>query len=189
MSNTNSLALIIFSLLAFFFLGRPMFSEMQNLRTEVKSYKQEIEKINTLESRKNELLAKLNQIPLEDRDRVSSFLPSADEVVRLVSNLDALALKQGIDLTQVNFGPEKYDRARAVSDTVAPEVYNSRIITLSFSANYSNLQAFLKNVEQSLRMVDIRSVDVSSEADKGGLYQYKVSAEVYWLAEQIVKNE
>ncbi|MEK9185822.1 MAG: hypothetical protein AAB863_03535, partial [Patescibacteria group bacterium] len=60
MGTTNSLALILISLGLFFLVGKPAFSDISRFQAEKQEYTDAIEQINSFESKKDELLTKLN---------------------------------------------------------------------------------------------------------------------------------
>ena len=52
-------------------------------------------------------------------------------------------------------------------------------ISFEFASSYDNLKKFLSDIESSLRLIDIRSIDFNL-SDKG-IHNYKVTTEIYWL--------
>lgn len=181
MNTTNSLVLILISFGLFFLFGKPAFSDINILREEKAKYNAAIDQINLLESKKNELLAKLNAIPASDREKMETFLPTKEGLVRLIADIDGIASKHGIGIQSADFGETKTDLSRSVSEIPAVKAYNTKTLNITFSADYNNLAKFLVDLEKSLRILDIRTIDFSVGNLSSERYQYKISAEVYWL--------
>jgi Tfp pilus assembly protein PilO len=181
MSTTNSLALIIISAGVFFLFGRPALSDMNILREEQKNFEKAIEEISLLEQKKDELAAKLAAISEEDRGRIDSFLPSEEGIIRFVADIDALASKYGISISTVNIGESSANTASSIAEAQTPSDYNSKTISMNFSANYGALIRFLSDLEKSLRIIDIKSVKLSGNEESSGVYQYELRGSVYWL--------
>jgi hypothetical protein len=51
---------------------------------------------------------------------------------------------------------------------------------MAASGSFSALQAFLHGVEQSARLLDLRSLTVQG-SDTGGVYKYQMTIRLYWL--------
>jgi Tfp pilus assembly protein PilO len=185
MNTTNSLALILISFGLFFLFGKNALSDIYLLRTQKQEYNAAIDQVNLLKNKENELTAKLNDIPASERQKIETFFPTKDRLIRLVADIDGIASKLGIGLTAVDFSESTTDLSRSVSEAPAAPPYNSKTISMTFSSSYQNLKLFLTKLEKSLRIIDIRSIDLGQGSDLtdsfSGVYQYKVSADVYWL--------
>lgn len=186
MNVASSLALIIISVGTSFFFGKPLLSDASALKEERVKFEEAVEKARQIEERKNELLARLNEITAVDRERIETFLPTREGVVRLVADIDGIAAKYGISIDAVSSGESNSDVTRSASDTEpTSKYYGTKSLTLDFSAGYADLVAFLIDLEKSLRVIDIRSIDLSSSIDETGkstgVYQYRVTGDIYWL--------
>ena len=181
MNITNSFALILISLGLFFLLGKPAFSNISALKTEKQEYRTAIEQINLFENKKNELITKLNNIPASDRQRIETFLPTKERIIRLITDIDGIASKHGISIASADSGEPRTDLSRSVSELPEQKIYNSKTIDITFSSDYANLIKFLVDLEKSLRIIDVRSITFGQGTDFSSVYNYKVSLEVYWL--------
>lgn len=194
MNTTNSLALILISFGLFFLFGKPALSQIYLIKTQNQEYIDAIDQVNLLENKESELTAKLNSIPISERRKVETFFPTRDGLIRLIADIDGIASKHGIGITTVDFSESTTDLSRSVSESMPTPSYESKTINITFSSSYQNLKRFLAELEKSLRVIDIRSIDLSQGADpsgsSAGVYQYKVSADVYWLKDlQHNKND
>lgn len=184
MNSTNSIALILVSVGLFFLIGKPALSDVDLLKAEKEKYNAAIAQINVLESKKDELLAKMNNIPVEDREKMQTFLPAREETVRLITDIDGIASKHGISVTSASLGTPKTSSSRSIAEVSDGKAYNSRMIDITFSSNYDDLIDFVIDLEKSLRIIDIRSISFttgSTARAASGVNEYKISMEVYWL--------
>ncbi len=181
MNNTKALALILISFGLFFFMAKPLFNSISVLQKQKQEYRAAIDRVRQVEEKRDKLLTKLNDIPALEKARVESFLPTEDEVVRLMADIDAIASKYGISIEEIKSGPANFDAARSTSEAPRERPYNSKLLSFSFSSDYQNLAGFLIDLEKSLRIIDIRSIEFSQGSDSESVYRYRVDAEVYWV--------
>jgi Tfp pilus assembly protein PilO len=176
--KANSLGLILIAGALFFFLGRPQLSALDSLRQEKDSYKQAIDDLHKVEARKNELLAKLESVPAEDQRKINIILPEKPNIVALVSEIDSIASKRGITVRNINSG-QQASFSGAVGEVPPEKNYSLTTLSFDFDSSYDNMKYLLTELEGSLRLLDIRSVDFGV-SDKAGQQTYKVSMDVYW---------
>ena len=53
--------------------------------------------------------------------------------------------------------------------------------SFSVSAKYEVFLEFLKQLEESLRIVDIRNIEITRSSSEGMIYDYQVTMDTYWL--------
>ena len=187
MKNSTPIILILLSLAIIFFLVKPAFSEMGLAQDEEQNLVDLSRQITQTLEVKNKLLANLNSIPQEERQRLDTFLPTRTEVVRLIATIDSVASRHGISLEQAALNATKPDSERDSGVPKPKSYYDSEVIALSFSSNYASMTSFLEDLEKSLRVVDILSIEVGGGGDgvnaKGAVYKYTVTMEAYFLSD------
>lgn len=191
MNPTNSLVLILISAGLMFFMAKPLWGGISLLREEKQHFISEIDKTRQLESKKNELLTKMDGISDEEKQKIEAFLPGTDGSVRLIADIADIASKHGISIESIDTHMGGNVSPQSIAEAPVEKDYDSKMVTMLFSTNYTNLSEFLIDLEKSLRMIDIRSVDVgqaSSEPGLGGVYGYRVDVEVYWLKDLKYEN-
>jgi len=77
-----------------------------------------------------------------------------------------------------NFKTETGDKVETVGVDQTP--YGTLTLSFSTTASYTTFLAFLHDIEESLRLIDITSVQFNS-SDLSQLYDYSVSIKTYWL--------
>lgn len=180
MNRTNSIALGLIAIGIFYFLTKPMIASLADLSAKKDEYQTALDKLNSLEELKKTLSDKMNSLSDEQKQELQTLLPDDPGTVKLVSDIDSTASKYGISIDKISTAPVNSDSAASVADAAPAKNYNSELINFSFSADYPHLKSFLNDLESSLRLVDIRYIELNT-GNKGGVNDYKVSAEIYWL--------
>lgn len=153
-------------------------------RAQVKSYDTALAAADAFSEKESELLAEKAALSEADLARLSSFLPDGVDNVQLILDLDALANRTGVNLS--NFDVTATDENQMTSGLTGNRLplTNSRpaeSLTLSVSATgtYGAFRAFLDGVEHSLRLLDLIGLQVNDSAT--GVYTYDMVFRIYWL--------
>lgn len=173
------LLLVAIATALFFGFTQPLFDSIQELKITEKSLNDAFANANQLKVTRDELVKKLNTIAPSDLDRLNKAIPDRVDNVRLVIDLDNLARQSGMSLTNIKI---QSDRASvAAQSVVGPSGKKYALIGLSFSVagSYSNLRAFLTNLERSLRIVDVRALSFTA-GDKDS-NEYSIELDTYFF--------
>lgn len=120
--------------------------------------------------------------------RLAIFLPDSVDNVGLILDINALAARSGLALSNVDVLKNNPDtpgtRTGASSSSgVLPvkQVNPLGSIDLSLSAvgTYAALQSFLMGIEKSARLLDVR--DITVKGSETGVYTYQMIVRLYWL--------
>lgn len=126
-------------------------------------------------ARENELAAQRDAIDPANLARVQSFLPDSVNNVNLILNVNALAARSGLALSNIDVA--KSDSGAAVTQSSGP--IGTVDLSLSAVGTYSALKNFLQGVEKSARLLDIREIQV--RGSDSGVYDYQMTIRLYWL--------
>lgn len=184
--------LIGLAITIFFTFTEPLYSELSYLRSQAASYDEALNNSKALESERDKLTQKYNSIGGENLERLRKMVPENVDNIRLILEIEKIAEPYGMTLRDVKYS----------SETVAPEdpgvitggvaAYQSQdygVWDLEFQTNgtYTDFVNFLKDLERNLRIVDISSIEFSSEVAVGPAgtpaegYQYQFHVKTYWL--------
>lgn len=177
------------SLLLFFTFTNPIYEEIKNLRNVSASYNDALGNSKALEAERDKLTAKYNSISQTDIAKLEKLLPDGVDNIRLVLEIEKLALPYGMVLKDVGYDAsneeEETKRDQSVESGRLP--YGVWNLSFSTSGTYNNFVNFLRDLENNLRIVDISSIDFSAE-DMPGLnpnipqaYNYDFAIQTYWL--------
>lgn len=187
----------------------PLYKEISNLRAEVVSYNEALDNSKALEAERDKLTQKYNSIDPVNLGKLQKLLPDSVDNIKLILEIEKLASPYGMILKDVKYdvlkkneespsgiNPSAGPAAEAVSvagNTLSAgdnKNYGAWDLEFSVQGNYYNFLNFLRNLESNLRIVDIASVDFSS--DTGGEvglntvqpsnnYKYQFKIRTYWL--------
>lgn len=134
-------------------------------------------------AQQNELASARNAIDPVNLARLSVFLPDSVDNVGLILDMNALAARSGLSLSNIDVMANSANTAEDSSDGVLPVSDASPIssVDLSLSAvgTYTALQAFLTGIEKSERLLDVRDIVVNGS--NTGIYTYQMKMRLYWL--------
>lgn len=129
-------------------------------------------------SQQNQLQAQEDAINPDDLKRLTTFLPGSVDNVRLILDLNALAARSGLSLSNVGVSapaPAAPDAAPVPGTSAVGSVE----LSLSAIGTYTALQSFLSGVEKSERLLDVE--DISATGSDTGVYTYQMKIRIYWL--------
>lgn len=132
-------------------------------------------------AQQNELADARNNIDTTDLARLTTLLPDSVDNVVLILDLNALAARSGLLLSNIDVMKNDAKSANSAGALPATGVSPVGSIDLSLSAvgTYNAFRAFLTGVEKSARLLDIR--DLVVKGSDTGSYVYKMTLRIYWL--------
>lgn len=195
--------ILIFLLLAsvglFFTVVDPTYKENQTLQSEKTKFVEALAKAQDLQAVRESLEAKVSGVAKNDIVRLERLLPNNVDNVRLVIDIEQIANRYGMTLSTLKLEKKKeagqetavVERQNGAfarqsttggSSQVGPaqnDPLQSLLLTFKVSSSYGNFLRFLKDLENSLRLIDIIGVSFSSgEAD---FFDFEISIRTYWL--------
>ena len=173
MKNIIPAALILISIFGFNFLIRPIYDRTPTLLGEIVQYESALKKAQDLSGLVAQVGEKYNGISGDLLSRLDKVVPAAPNNMQLVADISAVAARFGASVKSFQIGG---DSSLTVGDS-ASSPYAPTAISFSFSSSYPNFIQFMKDLEDSLRIMDIYSISFAS-GDKS-IYDYKVSLAVY----------
>jgi Tfp pilus assembly protein PilO len=172
---------------AFFLYTQPSYDSVRALESEIGDYNQALQKATELQQLKQSLLSRFNAFNPADVDRLYRLLPDHVDNVRLVLELDNLAVRHGMALQNVILSnPRDETESGAVSAIGAGrQKYSSLTLKFTTFGSYENFRAFMHDLESSLRIVDLVSLNLQEARDFQSvtelLYRYDITVRTYWL--------
>ena len=161
----------------FFGYVDPVYDEVKVLRAEEARFIDALDRSKELQQLKDQLLARYNTFSSVDLERLQKLLPDNVDNVRLVLDLDGIASNYGLQIRNVSI-----DRgAASVPGTISSDTksYSSIVLSFAVQATYSDFLLFIQDLETSLRLVDIFSIEFSEPVTDR--YDFQVSIRTYWL--------
>lgn len=193
------LILLAISVGLFFTYTQKTYGDIQALQVKESSYNDALTNANELETVRDQLLEKYNMFAPGTLDRLSKLLPDNVDNIKLILEINDVAVRYGMSLKNVKFD----SAAASTSSAKQIEQSNSKIaeknkeygifdVEFSTEGTYPNFVAFIEDIEKSLRIVDVNSITFSSPENSGSfggatpskpadLYKYDFKISTYWL--------
>ena len=174
---------------AFFLYTKPTYDIVQAQQIQIAQYDQALDKAVQLQQLKQSLLSRYNAFDPKDLGRLQKLLPDHVDNISLILDLNSLAAQHGMALENVDVTNSGGATVTDVTQTTIgskQQDYDSLTLKFTTHSNYANFEQFLKDLEASLRIVDLVGLSVTRDAGGGGsangaIYQYQITLRTYWL--------
>jgi Tfp pilus assembly protein PilO len=166
---------------------QPKFSHISELRTSLASYNEQLNTAKKLQSEREQLITVYNSIQKSDLDNLTTLLPDSVDNIRLIIQLDSIAQKNGLaTIRNVAFSTDEKQQSSDDEEDASDQPYGTFKISFDTSGSYTNLLAFISDIEANLRLVDITDINLTPVSQDGKTssadsFQYKVDIQTYWL--------
>lgn len=187
MKSFISLLFIAVSITVFFVMVKPKYQSLQNLRTSVATANANLETATKLAKSRDELFARYQGISKENLDNLKTLLPDSVDNIRLIIQINSLATKNNLSLLRnVDYQTEQQATTANQDPQAIQKQYGEFTLSFQTSGQYKNFLAFISDLEQNLRLVDVVKVDFSPadqgvQQNAGTSLSYKVTLQTYWL--------
>jgi len=176
MSNIISIVLLIASVGLFFGYIDPAYMSVKELLVEKENYSHALDKSAELARERDKLLVKYNEMPKAEKDKLLKLLPDNIDNIRLIIDIDNMASAYGMRIR--NFKADVSTQKETLGKDTTP--YGTLTLSFSTTASYNFFLTFMKDLEHSLRIMDVTSISFNS-SDTNQLYDYSVVVKTYWL--------
>lgn len=156
---------------------------------QIKQYDAALTAAQRFEQKQAQLATEAKALPQDGVARLQSFLPDGVDNVQLILDLDAVAARSGIRLSNFVTTEVKGGQAASVDANGTPTLaldngqpYDSLDLSMSGTGSYTQFRTFLDAVETSLRPLDLMEFHLSDAgAAPGNGYKYDMTFRLYWL--------
>ena len=189
--NTTATILIILAIALYFTYTSGVWNDAMAVKAVNDQYSGAISSAEQLISIRDKVLKDYNNISANDRDNLDKMIPNTVDNIRLIIDLNSVALQHGFSLKNItasakqdssnsssnnsvssaNSGSSSFNISVPTLDTVA--------VSFSVSAPYQQFISFMQDLEASLRIMDITHLSVT--ANDTGTYDFSVQLNTYWL--------
>ncbi len=192
------ISFLIIIIALFFIVIRPFYKDIQQIKKDVLVYSTALNNSTELKETRDVLIEKYKNIKTEDRERLTHLLPSSIGNIELILEIEKIANLKGMPIKDIGFDTKKLvpekdkenDTSIVAEDNTLDSLpYGIFPINFVVEGRYNVFVDFLKELEQNLRLVDIKSITFSvpsAVATPGNnidssIFSYKLNIETYWL--------
>ena len=190
-----SIILISIAVTGFFAFTKPLFNDISALREQMASYDDALNNSKMLENERDLLTKKYNSFDPENIAKLSKLLPDNVDNIRLILEIEKIATPYGMVLKDIKYNVESTNNTTArtaengeVGGIPMPrQEYGTLDFSFSTQGAYGNFINFMRDLEKNLRIMDITSIDFSSNVGIGAspslsqIYKYNFNVKTYWL--------
>jgi hypothetical protein len=190
MKNILAILLIVASVGIFYMLVEPTYQEIKVARAEKVEYDKAMNNSTAVTERKGMLEIKYNEMPPSDVERLEKFLPDSIDNIRLIIEIDKRAQIYNMVLRDTRVA-EIHPDASSLEAALAGasgngSLYGTGELSFTVTGTYEAYVSFVKDLENSLRLIDITAVTVTAKDsvakdEQPDSYEFKTTIKTYWL--------
>ena len=177
--NATGLILIVLALGAYFTFTRVKLDEARAVDTINKQYQKALSNSEQLVKDRDKVLAAYNQISPAHQERLHKIIPDNVDNVRLIIDVNGVASRHGLAIKNVKTTTPKDLPDLTGTSAVNNDKYNTVTLNFDISADYQTFLTFLKDLEASLRILEISKI--SLKTTDTGIYEYGLEVKTFWL--------
>jgi len=174
--------LILIAIGIFFVFVDPQYEEVKKLQVEKSNNEEMLALAKKLQEKRDSLRTSFNNISSVEKEQLQKLLPDTVDNVRLILDINNIAETYGVVIRNIDVQSNEEDvvESQVVSSVASGDVGR---ITLSFSivATYDVFIQFMRDLEEALRIVDIRDLNINRIGEDGNFLNYGVTLDTYWL--------
>ncbi len=163
----------------FYTFTSPQYGAAKQLAAQAAEYENVIDNVSRISEARANLMSSYEAIPAVEKERLEKALPDNADAVGLARDLDTIASQYGIAIKSLQVSTMPDPNAAAIVMPDGGAAYDKATVSFSFVSNYPNFIKFLKDLEKSLRIMDVKSVVF--QVGQNGLYEHQLVIETYWL--------
>jgi hypothetical protein len=181
MKKIIPIILIIIAIGLFFTFTTGQYAEVQALLKVNGDYNTAIDNSKELLRVRDKLLSKYNSFTPASVTRLEKLVPDNIDNVRLIIDIEGITSKYGVSLKNVGIttANDKDKKEQAALAAGQGKGYSSVLLKFSITTTYENFLKIMRDLESSLRIVDV--VNISLTSSDSDLYQYDLLLKTYWL--------
>lgn len=165
------------------FYLRPQWQQFQTLRKESENLRNIAIELDDLIQNRDALLKAINTVSRQDLQKIDQALPQGPRSAEFLVLLETLANRNNIVLRQVDFigaSEPQSGQPRPGGAITAPSTSTVKEfpISMNVSGSYEAFKSFLRDLERSLRIIDISSISFSSSGKDQ--FEFSIRGKTYY---------
>ena len=204
--NVTATILIVLALGIYFTVTKGIIADGQSVQALNKQYTDAINNAQRLISVRDQVRTNYNNVSADDKARLDKMLPSTVDNIRLIIDLNNLALSHGMTFAnirasvgsgssqtptgktagqstpilqqQLTTGGGAAANNSLLADISAP-VLDTVTVSFNVNANYEQFISLLQDIEADLRIMDI--THLSMQSSENGVYTWNLEFKTYWI--------
>jgi Tfp pilus assembly protein PilO len=138
----------------------PLWAEMSDIRAKKENYDNVLSKIEELKAERDSALNAYDSISPNDLAKLEKMIPVTFDSVKFLNDMGALSSKHGLSMDTFASTAGGADMGRSVN-SLDNGGYKSNSVTLHVAGTLPQFINFLKDLESSLRIIDLTSLSMA----------------------------
>lgn len=169
---------------SYFFYTKPTLEVISLKKAKLDEYNTVLNKVKEIKVKREDLEAKYQNISEDDLNKLDKMIPAQFVSEYFINDLNALSSRYGMKITEMtitvpNNGEGSIDDSQAATEKL-------KVITAKFtiSGRFDQLVSFLKDLETSLRIVDVIGLSIGgkdSSSKDSQILNYSLEVKTYSL--------
>lgn len=164
------ISLIVLGIVAIFMYIYPAYQDARDIQSEIDEYETALSQVGEIQQLRDNLLRQYNQLPQTSTYVMNRVLPDSLDTVRVLVELNQMALPHNLSVQGITFtnrSDSAESREQNAEEAAPRKPYESAQLNFSVSGSYENVLSFVRDIEQSTRLIDITRLTVRGpEADE-----------------------
>ncbi|MFA6459232.1 MAG: hypothetical protein WCV79_02440 [Candidatus Paceibacterota bacterium] len=196
--NVTAVILVILAIGVYLEFTSKFWLAAQEVRTVNETYITAIDNAAKLIEKRDQILQEYNALSAIDQDRLNKILPTSVDNIRLIVDLNSVALRRGLTVKGIKATAPDAKTAQstqisqpvgaitsgvgAVSSPLSQFALDTVTVSFDTDATYQQFVQFLRDLEANLHILDVSKLKVV--AHDNGINEYSVELKTYWLRQQ-----
>jgi Tfp pilus assembly protein PilO len=174
--------LVIAAIGLFVVYTNPTYQATKALQAQASQYDDALTKSQQLRAIRDQLLSKRNTFSADDVQKLQEVLPDNVDNIRFIIDVNNIAARHNISLSNVQLGTigGSSQTQQGVAAAAQGSAVGSVDIGFSINASYSDMLAFLQDLEHSVRLIDVEKLSFTAPSS-GATTDYTFIVRTYWL--------
>lgn len=168
----------------YFMYLSPTIADIGIKRDKLTEYQDVLEKTKELKDLRDSLSTKYNNIPQDKLDMLGKIIPEKFDSVHFSNDLNSISSKYGMAIKAIKMSDQDKGAPQG-EEQATQKSYKTIKASFSLSGHYDQFLLFLKDLEASLRIIDVTGLTMkSSPSLKKGeevSMDYTVDVQIYSL--------
>lgn len=146
--------------LYFMYIG-PTWGEIGTLREKKAAYAAVLEQSKEIKAKREDLVAAYGSISESDIAKLNNIIPAKFNAILLANDLDAIAAKNSVGIKEFRNNDQTALGVDSIDESGNVE-FRSHEISIGVTGDFPQFMRFIKDLESSLQLMDITSVNITS---------------------------
>ncbi len=171
--------ILLFGAIGLFFgYTNGKYTLIKQTRAEIAELQEDFLKSKTIIAKRDDLKQTYSSFRSADLKALDNIIPDNVDNIRLIMDMNNIAQRYGLTLKGIVVDSNKKEKS-PIDDSSVKKL-DSLDVSFKLTATYENFVRFLRDLEKSLRIVDV--TELTFKSTESGVYDFNVSIRTYWLS-------